>query len=106
MAGYQLLLNLGEQSVTAATAALLVATSPVYSVLLAAIVVKQHLTARRVLGICLAFGGAALIGLGRGGELRLDTGALIVIGAALAYGSYHVVHRPLLKRYSAGTVVC
>jgi drug/metabolite transporter (DMT)-like permease len=106
MAGYQVLLNWGEQTVTAATAALLIATSPAYSVLLASMVLKEPLTVRRVVGIGVALIGAAFIAVGGGGRLQLRTGTLILLGAALAYGSYHVVHRPLLARHSAPAVVC
>jgi drug/metabolite transporter (DMT)-like permease len=106
MAGYQLLLNWGEQSVSAATATLIVATSPAYSVLLAAAVLRERLTHRRATGISVAIAGAAVIALGQDGPLHLDFGSLLVLGAALAYGSYHVAHRPLLSRYTAATVTC
>lgn len=106
MAGYQLLLNIGEETVTASTASLIVATSHAYSVLLAAAVLKERLTWRRLGGIVIAFTGAALIAFGHEGELRLELGALVLIGAALAHGSYHVAHRPLLTRYSGAAVVC
>jgi drug/metabolite transporter (DMT)-like permease len=106
MAGYQLLLNWGERTVTAATAALLIATSPACSVLLAALVLKERLTVRRIAGIAVAAVGAAFIATGGGGHVRLRTGTVILLAAALAYGSYHVAHRPLLTRYSAPVVVC
>jgi drug/metabolite transporter (DMT)-like permease len=107
MAGYQLLLNWGEQTVPAPTASLLVAISPAYSVLLATAVLKERLTTRRLAGVCIAFAGAALIALSRGGgSLRLDLGTGLVLGAALAYGTYHVAHRPLLTRYSGAAVAC
>ncbi|TDX08300.1 DMT family transporter [Kribbella sp. VKM Ac-2566] len=106
MAGYQLLLNLGEQSVTAATAALLIAASPAYSVLLAALVLKEPLARRRCLGIGVAVVGSILIAVGGGGRVELRSGTVVLLGAALAYGSYHVAHKPLLSRYSAPAVAC
>jgi drug/metabolite transporter (DMT)-like permease len=106
MAGYQLLLNWGEETVAAGTASLLVAGAPAYSVVLAALVLHEPLTARRIRGMGLALLGAAMIALGSGGRLHLELGTLLVIGAALALGTYHVAHRPLLVRYPAVAVVC
>jgi terminal-alkyne amino-acid exporter len=106
MAGYQLLLNMGEETVPASTASLTVATAPAYSVLLAAAVLRERLTWRRLGGVGVGFTGAALIALGRGGNLHLELGTLLLVGAALAHGSYHVAHRPLLTRYSGAAVVC
>jgi terminal-alkyne amino-acid exporter len=107
MAGYQLLLNWGEQSVPAPTASMLVAVSPAYSVVLAAAVLKERLTPRRLAGVSIAFCGATMIAVGRAGAApHLSAGMLLVLGAALAYGTYHVAHRPLLTRYSGAAVTC
>lgn len=106
MAGYQLLLNWGEETVHAGTASLLVSTSHAYSVLLAAAVLGERLSARRIGGICIAFAGAALIAFGQGRVLDVEPGVALVLGASLAYGTYHVAHRPLLSRYSGATVTC
>jgi drug/metabolite transporter (DMT)-like permease len=106
MAGYQLLLNWGEETVNAGTASLLVSTSHAYSVLLAAAILGEKLSARRIGGICIALVGAALIALGEGDVLDIEPGVALVLGAAFAYGTYHVAHRPLLSRYSGATVTC
>ncbi|MCW2528455.1 MAG: protein of unknown function transrane [Pseudonocardiales bacterium] len=99
MTVYQLLLNLGERSVPAGTASLLIASAPIYSLLLAVLFLGEHPTRRRVIGSAIAFTGCAVIALSHGG-LRIQTAALIVLAAALAQGIYHAAHKPLLARYS------
>ena len=100
MALYQLLLNLGERSVDAGMASLLILTAPIHSALLAIVVLGEKVPARRWIGILTAFAGAALIALAGAGERRLTVGALYVLIAAAAHGSYHVAHKPLLRRYN------
>src|SRR5918996_882447 len=100
MALYQLLLNLGERDVDAGVASLLILTAPIHSALLAMVLLREPVPARRWSGILTAFAGAALIALTDSGDRRLSVGALFVLVAAIAHGSYHVVHKPLLQRYS------
>jgi len=100
MALYQLLLNVGEQSVDAGVASLLILTSPIHSALLARGLLGEPVPVRRWVGILTAFAGAALIALADVGEQRLTIGALLVLVAAVAHGAYHVAHKPLLQRYN------
>jgi drug/metabolite transporter (DMT)-like permease len=101
MAGYQLLLNAGEKSVTAGTASILVNTGPMFVALLAARFLGERLTARGWLGIALGFGGALVIAVGTGGGVSVSSGVLLVLGAAVAQATFFVVQKPLLARYSA-----
>jgi drug/metabolite transporter (DMT)-like permease len=99
MTAYQLLLNAGERVVPAGTASLLVATAPIYSVLLAAALLGERPTARRCLGSLVAFAGCAVIAVSHGG-VHFGAAALIVLAAAVVQGIYHTAHKPLLARYT------
>jgi terminal-alkyne amino-acid exporter len=99
MTGYQLLLNAGERVVSAGTASLLIATAPIYSVLLAAALLGERPTARRWVGSFVAFAGSALIAVSHGG-VRFGAAALVVLAAAVLQGVYHTAHKPLLARYT------
>jgi drug/metabolite transporter (DMT)-like permease len=105
MTAYQLLLNLGERSVPAGTASLLIASAPIYSLLLAVLFLGEQPSRRRVIGSAIAFTGCAVIAVGHGG-LHIQTAALIVLAAALAQGIYHAAHKPLLARYTGFEVTC
>jgi drug/metabolite transporter (DMT)-like permease len=104
MTAYQLLLNTGERTINAPTASLLVATTPIYSTLIAARVLGERVRARRWLGITIGFAGSAEIALAHGPGLEVSGGALVVLGAAVAQAVYHVTQKPLLARYSGQEV--
>ncbi|GIH16326.1 DMT family transporter [Rugosimonospora africana] len=104
MAAYQLLLNWGEVHVAAGTASLLVSVAPVFSVILATVLLGEHLTRYTVLGSLVAIAGAAVITLSGDGPVRLSASAVAVLGAALVQGVYHFASKPLLRRYSGREV--
>ena len=97
---YNIALNYGEVSVPAGVASLLVATSPIFTALLAASILREHVSAWRWGGIALSFAGAALIALGRvDGRIQLSGDALLVLVAALSTSAYITLMKPLLVKY-------
>jgi drug/metabolite transporter (DMT)-like permease len=105
MSAYQLLLNWGEVRVPAGTASLLVATAPVFSVVLAAAFSQENLTWRKVAGSAVAVAGSAVIAL-TGGQSGYSGAAWVVLAAAFAQGVYHLCAKPLLRRYTGVEVAC
>lgn len=100
MSGYQVLLAAGQLTVPAGTAGLLVATAPIISAVLSAITLKERITPRRRTGISVGFTGAAVVAASAGG-LGLRAGALLVLAGAAFFATYHVLQKPLLRRYTA-----
>lgn len=98
MTAYQLLLNSGEVSVPAGTASLLVNVSPLFTALLAVMLLGERLSRTARFGIALGFGGAALVALSRDGGLGFDARALLVLGAAAAQATFFVAQKRLLVR--------
>ncbi|MBD2897565.1 hypothetical protein amrb99_65290 [Actinomadura sp. RB99] len=96
---YQVLLNWGEVRVEAGTASLLIATAPVFSVLLGSLLLEERPTRTVIAGSVVALAGAAMVGLaeGTGG---FTVSALIVLAAAVVQGTYHFATKPLLRRYT------
>ena len=101
MGAYQLLLNLGERSVPAGTASLIVSTAPVYSVLIASRVLGERVPGRRWVGMAIALAGSCAVALSADGTLSFSGAAVAVLGAAMVQGLYHAAQRPLLVRYTA-----
>jgi terminal-alkyne amino-acid exporter len=99
MAGYQLLLSWGEVHVAAGTASLIVATNPIYSAVIAVVVLGERMHPRQAIGAAVALAGTAAIATAQGG-LRLERSAAVVLAAAIAFGVYHTAIKPLLCRYS------
>ncbi|MFC9970857.1 DMT family transporter [Spirillospora sp. NPDC127200] len=96
---YQVLLNWGEVEVAAGTASLLIATAPVFSVLLGSIFLKEGLSRNVVLGSIIAIAGAAIVSLASGTD-GFTVSALIVLAAAIVQGVYHFATKPLLRHYT------
>jgi drug/metabolite transporter (DMT)-like permease len=97
--GYNLALNTGELDVSAGAASLLVNTGPIWTALLAQLLLKERLRSAGWIGIGLGFAGAATIALGTGSTFGVSRGALLVLLAAIQLSLYSVVQKPLLARY-------
>lgn len=103
IAGYNILLNYGQVTVSAGAAAFLINTHPIVAALLGTLFLKEHLRAWGWVGIAVSFVGVATIALGRsgGGGLAIDRGTLAILAAAVCFALHFVIQKPLLARYSA-----
>lgn len=101
MTAYQLLLNAGEETVPAGTAALLVNVSPVFTAIAASMLLHERMTPLRWAGVATACAGASLIAVAGRDGLALERGALLVLGAAAAQAAFFVGQKPLLRRYKS-----
>ncbi|QZY30938.1 DMT family transporter [Nocardioides coralli] len=96
---YNLALNEGEQRVDAGTAAMLIQVAPVLIALLAAVFLDERFTATLGIGLGLAFGGVALIGLADSPTGERDVlGVALCVAAAAAYAVSLVLQKPLVAR--------
>jgi len=95
----QLLFLYGLQRTTATHASLLIVTVPVATLLVAILAGRERPLRHRIVGIGLAFVGAAIVVSGRGSVEGGDlVGDLMVVANAFAYGCYLVLSRDLLER--------
>jgi drug/metabolite transporter (DMT)-like permease len=91
----------GVSMTTASNTALIVATAPLWGMLLAFVLGLERPKVKGMIGVGLALLGVGVIvyrGLGTGGTSL--PGDLLVMGAAACWGSYAVLSLPLLRRYS------
>ena len=103
---YHLALNKGEQTVSAGASSMLVASSPIWSALLATLLMGERLHLRGWAGIFLSFCGVGLIALGEGGGLHFSSGAWLVLSSALATGISVILQKKYVARYSATEFTC
>lgn len=96
---YHLALNYGELTVSSGPAAILVNTAPIFTALLATAFLGERLRIRGWTGMLVSFFGAALIGLGEGGGLRLAPGTFLILISAISVSVYIVVQKPYLRKY-------
>lgn len=96
-------------SITSPSNASIVTTSlPIFAMILSAIILKEPITGRKALGVCIGCSGALILILGsaaahdsRVGDIRGD---LMCIFAQLSFALYLALYRDYLRRYSPITV--
>ena len=101
---YTALLNMGERTVSAGAASFIINTNPIMTAGLAMLVLGERFSARAWAGTALSLVGVGLLALSEGPGMRLDTGALLILGAALCTSVTTVVQKPLYARHKPLTV--
>lgn len=101
---YHLALNYGLLHVAPGTLSMLVQTTPLFTALLGALVLRERISVRSWLGIGLGFAGAALIVVGDKKNLSFGPSFLAPLGAAVAWSLNMVFQKPLLSRHSPADV--
>lgn len=101
---YTALLNMGEQTVSAGAASFIINVNPILTAALAMAILRERFGALAWTGTAISFAGIGLIALGDGDSLQLDTGALLILGAALCTAMTSIVQKPLFARHRPLTV--
>ena len=96
---YHVALNYGEVTVTAGAASLLIAAGPVFTALLATLVLGERLRGWGWVGIGISFLGVALVTMGEGKDFGVDPRAFLILLAALSTSIYFVFQKPYLSIY-------
>ena len=96
--GYQVGFIVGIDRTTAGAAALLIATSPLWTAVVAHLLGIDRLRGAGWAGLALSLGGAALVVLGRAGSAveGEGLGIAVMLAAAAAWGVFTVLSRPVL----------
>ena len=97
---YHLALTFGELKVTAGSASLLIASSPIFTAVLAMSILKEKINTRGWIGILISFFGVSVIVRGEGEGIRFEPAAFLILLAAISTSFYFVLQKPYLKKYS------
>ncbi|HEV7231740.1 MAG TPA: DMT family transporter [Bacteroidia bacterium] len=104
----QLLFLKGLSLTSPISASIMMITTPILVLIIAALLVRERITVLRISGIFLGFTGAALLMLGNsqaGGRTDNPFGDLFVFINALSWGTYLVLVKPLMKKYHTVTIL-
>lgn len=101
---YTTLLNFGEVTVSAGAASFIINVAPIMVALMATLTLGERFSRLAWLGTFVSFAGIGLIALGEGEGLRIDQGALLILGAAVCTASTAVVQKPLFRNHKPLTV--
>lgn len=99
IAGFNLLFFDAMRTTSAVNGALIMATNPLLTAVLAAVTLGEHLPGRQIAAIPVALAGVALVILGGGmgsGVVEFGLGDLEMLGANLAWAAYNVLARKLM----------
>lgn len=92
------------QTTSLAIAAILLYTSPIFVVLLSALFLKEKITGKKILALCIAFLGCVFVaGIGETSDMT-GFGFIIGLCSGLGYGLYSIFGSVLLKKYHPYTV--
>ena len=98
---YSYLFNTGSVSVPAGVSSFIIASSPIFTLILTRIFLKEIVKPVCWIGVLLSFCGLAAVTLTQTTEFSFDIGVFLVILAALCSGLYSTVMRILTKKYTA-----
>ncbi len=94
-------------------ASIITTSMPLWAMVLAAFILKEPVTGKKVAGIAFGAGGALLLILGSGGNTRTPSaggntaiwGDLLVLFAQLCYAFYIVFYKNFVSKYSLVTIM-
>jgi drug/metabolite transporter (DMT)-like permease len=97
----------GLKRSTAINTALLLPLIPVFTAIVAIVLRQERFDRTRAIGMAIAFAGAALLVVQRGGEISSEhmTGNVLIVINEICYAIYLVIARPLLSKYLPLVVV-
>ncbi len=106
IAVYNVVLNYGELTVRAGAASFIVNIGPIFIALLSIALLHERVQPLAWLGMLISLAGVGLIALGESGGVELNSGAFLVLCAAVCQSLYFVLQKPLLQKYDVFTIVC
>lgn len=97
ISGFQWLLYEAQQVSSAGTASTIVNMAPVITLIASALILKEHVSAKRWFGVLIAVIGVVVLGLS--GATTDFSGVPLLIVAAVGLGLYSVFLKPLVLKY-------
>jgi len=101
IAFYAVALGYGQKQVPAGSASLLIASAPVWMVVIAAAIGRERPGYGTLIGIAVSFSGVVAIAAGRGFGFASAPHTLAVLAAAIAGAVYTIAQKSLVSRYGA-----
>ncbi|WP_223594038.1 DMT family transporter [Neobacillus bataviensis] len=99
---YHIGVTFGEQTVSAATAGMLVSSAPIFTALISVFILKERMGFFGWIGLALGFIGIGLITMATAGpSFQISKGSYLVLMAAVATSVLFAYQKPLLKRYTS-----
>jgi len=97
---YHIGITFGEQTISAGTAGMLIGAAPIFTAIIAAVVLKERLGLYGWLGLGIGFMGIILITVGTSGlPFTFSKGAIYMLISVIAAAIFFVFQKPLFSNY-------
>jgi len=103
---HHVLLNIGQQSVSAGASSVLAQSTPLFSTLLARFVFKDRVSAWRWGCVLLGLVGVVIVVAGDKGLSSIDAQGLLILLAAVSWSVYFALQKHHTGRYDGLTLTC
>jgi drug/metabolite transporter (DMT)-like permease len=104
---YNFALNIGEQTVSAASACFIINMIPIMTAIISFFFLGERIRPAGWMGMLWSLAGIGLIAFGEGKSgISFEAGSLFILIAAVSSSLYFVGQKPLLERYTSLEVVC
>jgi drug/metabolite transporter (DMT)-like permease len=98
---YHIGVTFGMETITAGTAGMLIGAAPIFTAIIAVIILKERMSAFGWLGLVIGFIGIICIKMGAAGpNLAFSIGSFFVLVSAVATSVFFVFQKKLLSRYT------
>lgn len=97
---YMWLFNVGTGMVESGVSSFIIAASPVFTLILSLVFLKERVSGISVLGIGISALGLIIIAVSKVAGFEMNLGIVILIGAALCTSCYNMLLRKILVKYS------
>ncbi|RUV72882.1 MAG: DMT family transporter [Mesorhizobium sp.] len=101
---YTAMLNFGELTVSAGAAGFIINVSPIFTAIMAMVLLGERFSGLAWAGTFLSFAGIGIIAMGEGQGLHFNNGALLILGSALCSAVNTIVQKPLFARHHPLTI--
>jgi len=98
---YMWAFNAGTAFVSAGISSFLIATAPLFTLIMSIFYLKEKATPTIWLGVFISFGGLAIISFTQAGEAQLNIGIILLLGASIFTSIFTIIQKKLLLTYSA-----
>jgi len=98
---YMILLNYGSVTVVSGVASFIIASSPVFTIIMSRLVLKEIVRPISWIGVAVSFCGLVVIMLSQTEGFTFSLGVLLILGAAIATSGHNVMQRSFLKKYTS-----
>ncbi|MCU0073579.1 DMT family transporter [Pseudomonas koreensis] len=103
---HHVVLNIGQQSVSAGASSVLAQSTPLFSTLLARFLFKDRVSLWRWGCVLLGFVGVVIVVSGDRGLGSIDAHGLLILLAAVSWSVYFALQKHHARRYDGLTLVC